>query len=390
MNQLCARLVDLDISRITEQTAILLYLYVAHLDADPSPGRRIEVYESLALASVMGFLPHMCAHCHIVHPYKDDFRGRQKGTLRRTLGHPPTSSDDWELDLIVTPLDGKRALQKGMQTGSITAIGCGPRGSFLAQPKRADKTDRAYLVVTGRHRLIQTLLDNPPPASAASDWLRDALPLLRSAKPDRPFLCCATAANDGDYVDRRILPLLNQFTRPRVFSGSALAAAIPVFIDRLHTDLFVGIMRPHHAILAAMAAVSTDHSLLAVPLRNLIRSPREDWHVDADRKILSANELVPKASEHDMSLWITGISDNLICRGVSFENRRHLWTQSIGMRTKSKAFRDIRHRHDLRSKPFRLDVERLPRMRDRIREALITMSARFELHYEGPPESRKR
>jgi hypothetical protein len=439
---LAVRLNDMDLQRAVEQVAILMAIF-----ADVQPNNvKVGTQAKHALAFMLGYLSHAWCRGRVLHK---DYHHSQSQDARDvwqslqdaehqdgTFGIAP-AKPEWELDFVISPLDGVRAFIDGLDGGSIAVIGGGPPGTFLADasPLLADD----YLVVTAhasalrKGGLIQRVRDadllQPSSREAqGKEWFE--VDVLRAAdvadrdyaarlaqwqsdlnkptphqvrKPERysdlwgflqglagvlgqfpsNHLVRSWATSTGksrDFAFKEIRPTLRTLFKVRTLSGSSVAAGMTPFFPHLTIDGFVGITRRTHAILLAIAAQATGGHMLAVPV---VRKKDEDYDLLPGKPLLDKDDLIRR--DRDAFLVATGVSENLLVEGVRFKPNNQVSTHTLCLRSGTRSTRFVTHHHDLRRKQIRL----LPR-------EVAFLDAFFELvnknkgldlrrHYLPPP-----
>lgn len=139
---------------------------------------------------------------------------------------------------------------------------------------------------------------------------------------------------------------LRAYARLRKLQGSSVAAAMTVFLPSQGLDAYADIVNRTSVVLMAAAARATGGELYAIPLVN---SPRH--HVAPNTPVRRSDIFVPSK---DVFLVATGITDNLILKGVRFPEPGYATTETICLRSGTGSVRHITQDHDLKHKTFRM------------------------------------
>lgn len=385
------RLGDLGLSRATEQTALLLAL----LSANGAKFNR-QRGDRFALYSMLGYLSHAYCVGRVVHrderfvqpAYEEIWRSFD--TSRRNVdnsiadpvfGVAPTPRPDeprrWDLDVVVGPVDGMRALASGMSGGTLAVLGGGGRRAF--DPKHGpDSLADDYLVLVVRKRLGALLSDlaatlrqegllthgAPPDCAlktsyAAADQssveglCSRALELIAARIPKEQACTWSTAVNQPDFAYSSIREELFGNFKVCAFNGSSIAAGLSALLPQSHVSGFLGIVRRTHTYLLAVAACAAGGSLLAVPI--LKSDEKKSPVLDPHRPVLFESDLVgTDTGSSDAFLVATAITDTQLLPGVRLHDDGSATTTTICLRSKTQACRVISHIHQLHKKPFRL------------------------------------
>ena len=379
------RLNYLNFTRTTEQTAILLSLMFGlgeHRATGKSPGvtaggkpkrkgfpppaRRRAWADRWALASMMGYLYD--SHCagRIVHTYP----GRKTieslwGSVSAPIGRfAKINESGLNLDLAICPCEGTRDLIHGYQGGSLSILAGGPPGAFgsPATPVSDNKDAEWYFVVTN----AKPVADSDPISKAQLDIqlpeeLTDVIErrklvakLLNPIGKKAEELVMATIVRDQP---NNLIVALREHARLRCFHGSSVAAALSVYFPGLGVDAFAGVVNPTSAILMATAARSMGCQFYAIPgwrpkgkRKGGVKDDKSNVHVAPKARILKARDLVPA---DDVFIVATGITENLLLRGVRFTGKGEVSTHTLCLRSGTGAQRFINQRHFENKRRFR-------------------------------------
>ena len=306
------RLADLDLTRATEQTAIVL-----SLDAATYPKKRRDGgVSTLALEAALGFLAFAFCKGRIVHV---DRRDKKRDAWKRFYWErPPLGGsgqreaklfgisdqfineermrDGLAMDFVLSPIDGARAMAQARDTGTVCVLAGGPQGSFIVDPDFSKWKN--YLVVASLPGKVfpaeppsgvgaiggnaqtfrETLLRSTLPLEQHQDSLvvsrelraakliEDSLDWLRSTTKGH-HVAWTTSTMDQPYSAGAIADVLRMNSRVRVFTGSSVAAAISVFLPTFALDMFAAIVRGTQVVQIAAAAHATGGELIAIPVR---------------------------------------------------------------------------------------------------------------------------
>ncbi len=393
------RLNDLDLTRATENAAILMAKVMGRgvisqqppggPDAEEGkPDRAIQPGTAGAIAAdaLFGYL-HANAHCRgrLVHGPPRDLdelryrkndgeHRRRQSTLEKMwkklpdpFGYLSRSPDTaWHLDFVVKPGDGLSDVVRGYDGGSISVIAGGPTGSFRSTGGEPNRNNEHYFVLALplaeqlakrrndlRNRLKKALekVDEPTSIGFAIDQgqVLDKLPqYLGMAKSQ---ITVSTLARDQS---SDLSWTLGRKFRQRVFRGSSVAAGITVLSSRSDTHVFFAAVRRPQMLLLATAALATRGTIFAVPVKwSWARADAKypDVVIEPGTGLLSVSDLV---ADEDSFLVATGITDSMLLRGVRFLQPCKVTTNSLVLRSKTRSTRFVTHDHYLDRKRFHL------------------------------------
>ena len=312
----------------------------------------------------MGYLSRSCCNGRLVHIYPNHER------VRRLWGHAtafigqyagfPLVGMDLNLDLVAAPVDGIRDLLKGRDGGSISVIAGGARECFVSAQDMASavggKVPQWFFVLATRSRLSDA--DNLVVAQNASRPVSIADVLGQSNLIERALV----GESPKNRLERVVGALelerpaalrnaLRAYARLRTLQGSSVAAAITAFLPSSGLDAYADIVNRTAVVLMAAAARATGGELYAIPLVN---TPAD--HVAPNTTVWRSDFFV---RNNDVFLAATGITENLILKGVRFPKRGRASTHTICLRSGTGSVRFITQDHDLERKRFRLLEESL-------------------------------
>lgn len=380
---------DLDLTRGTEQTAILMSLACGRGIKSPGSsqkqnsagsssraGKTTRTLERatvvrMALQASLGYLSEAYCRGRVCHRDPRDFESPTAIKLWKRLWHPEADGrfghlkasehPQYELDFVVSPADGVRDLIAGRDGPSISVIAGGPPGSFLktdsGDPDGMNLPDRYFVVGCGP-RIANMGQILPNEVNKTRDAVLFADVILQEGLVERIATYASknraevTLATVGIAHSRPINALLSKRTRLRTFQGSSVAALITTFFERFGIDAFLGIVRRTHVLLAATAARATGGALYAVA----VYPPTAK-----DKQAATARFIKPYERVHDAGYFVTGenvflvataITEGLILEGVRFQSDNQVSTQTLVLSSRSKSKRFIAHHHDLREKQF--------------------------------------
>jgi fructose-1,6-bisphosphatase/sedoheptulose 1,7-bisphosphatase-like protein len=440
-DHLAVRLADLDLTRATDQTAILMSLFASLGGNQPSgtetadsvrgQRRNSPQGDRLSLALMLGYLAHAYCRGSIIHldaRFKDKRSTRDRDLWSSLYGsrakflaatvpkgdsetgnhpifgvapiHCGGGQSPWDLEFVISPLDGTRALLGGMRTGTISAIAGGPPGSFIAETNETLASN--YFLIALAPFLSETAtrltkfakealdaerrLEDPAGDLERASSLEEGLSRLidkslqeiqetslRSGK--RPTL--ATSTNKPDFADSVLRQRLVRLGRTSTSIGSALVAGLEPFFPEFGVDAYVGIVRKTQALQIAAGAQASGGSVVAIPVEEFPRAgnlkaggatarnddalvprgkgagSRMRLAANSDALVQTQSTLVPN-NGHDVFLIATGVTDTGLLRKVQVGEDGMARTHTLCMRSRAKSCRVIETSHDLRNRVFRV------------------------------------
>ena len=366
--QLPLRINSLDLTRCTEQCAILASLFIGRGEtrtkglssAAPKPGPsavRHQVARRWAIKSLMGYLHDSYCNGRLVHIYPNHERvrtlwGHATAHIGRYADRPDALMD---LDLVAAPVDGTRDLLKGRDGGSISVIAGGARECFVSAQDMASavggKVPQWFFVLATRSNLPEA--ENLVVAQDASRPVSIADVLGQSKLIERA-LVGETPKNRLERVvgalglerPTALRNALRGYARLRTLQGSSVAAAITAFLPSSGLDAYADIVNLAPVVLMAAAARATGGELYAIPLVSTSAD-----HVAPNTTVWRSDFFV---RGDDVFLAATGITENLILKGVRFPKRGRASTHTICLRSGTGSVRFVTQDHDLKRKRFRL------------------------------------
>lgn len=391
---IAVKLNDLDLSRASETTALVMSLFKGRGVEAKAKSNQTAVRE--ATPSVPSIRPNQILGPTATRSGTPEVRwsdtGIRAATARRTaveymranlkpaycdgrllLGHPKDlwgddlqigalratspSDDGWRLDFIVSPVDGVRTMLQGLDAGAISVLAGGPRG-FLNHVKSTLASHEYFSVFALNPKLSELEraeeekrstddAGDEHPRSEASEnfqtsWLLQT-GLLARARKRQCELTIGTMAQDQPAAVRNSI---SRFCRLHAFHGSSVAAATAVLLGRVGIDAFVAGVRKTHAVLIAIAAAATGARVSLVPAEKSKTGGGIETIPDA--AIYDGSAIV-KPSD-DVFLVATGITENLLLKGVRFHGRRKATTHSLVLRALTRTERFIMTHHNLEHK----------------------------------------
>lgn len=407
------RLNDLDLTRATEQTAILMSRLMgrgvtrhasAGQSASPKTARsgwRDLRTRLVAARIIFGYLKNAyCAGQVVKCPFIEEPNTQRKSKGQAKLLEEyrgvwgefsgeerfgrQAQEENWELDFVLCPLDGARDLVKGYDNGSISVIGGGPPGSFrfplpFHDALRNGPEHYFVIALTEGTTIDDPVLPSFLNVNRADE--ADVVPVMTFCGVDRwlnkhlghevSYLTVAAMEQDQP---RDLRPWLAKRFRVRTFRGSTVAAATSVFCSRYGIDAFLGVVGQPQVTLIATAARTIGAKMWAFPVRwprkadeEKKASPKEKdaeskkadkkpAHVDA--KVLPNTPVYDidafVAPQMDVFLVATGISEHLLLKGVRFRRADLAETQTLVLRSLTRSSRYISNHHHLDRKKYAL------------------------------------
>ena len=352
---------DLLLTRAVEQTALLLSLY-AGCEED-------QIYrptvEEMAQCFQLGYLAHSYVRGRVVHRDTRDQTNKAKKELWRqffvdaeagTFGRAAERTDAaFDLDVVVSPVDGARALAKGRNSGSISLIAGGPRGSFPLAEKNHAKHSHFLLFTLGPQLVSRGGVTSKDfqrrRGESLTGFISRLLEHLGKSVIKKPLPSLATNYNDPSYSIREVVPLLRLHGRTHASVGSSVAPAIAAFYRPLAIDAYVGLARWTQVVLVAVAAQARGGGVIAIPLEE---TEPHQFELHPDHRVYRREHFVK--ADHDVFLVATSVTENQVLQGPRFQGPLLISTNSLCVRSRTRSSRFITTHHDLAQKRFRLVV----------------------------------
>jgi hypothetical protein len=242
-------------------------------------------------------------------------------------------------------------------------LGGGPAGSFRSRPMKSGAPE--YFFVVGlTHGTKPTDILGGKTIGSAKDKGRDVpvVTALHDAKVldwlrnrigyGTPHVTIGGLEQDQP---RLLRPWLAREFRVRTFKGSSVAAATAVFCSRLGIDAFLGVVSRPQVTLIATAARALDAYMCAFRVNPRKRTRTHlEVTVTPGTKVLGVNDFV---ADKDVFLIMTGITENLVVKGVRFRRADLAETHTLVLRSYTGSSRYVSNHHDLKKKQFMLDEE---------------------------------
>lgn len=191
-------------------------------------------------------------------PHKDERVNR----LRRKL----LEADDYNVEFVLTPIDGARALARGA-SGAMSVAAVGAPQCFVLDEKETSY----FCLAIGKSKQAADIeqlvedLKNLGQCIAVEEVLKcigNALDRIESAANIAPVVALTF---EGPYKSQAAFKKLDFdcWHRKRVLEGSTVAAALAAFLDKVDCSLFV--TRWPQLIQSAIAALGLGGNLIAIP-----------------------------------------------------------------------------------------------------------------------------
>jgi len=316
------RLSVLELTRATEQTAVSVASHAGRF------GWGHPALRTASLRTMFGYLQHAAlSSLRIKHPDERDIPAYSPKLGIHRIGESldyqvrlkePIPNPHLNVDLCISPIDGKELLSEGLSNGSISVMAGVEQGGFLnpfitcervTEPPSSSETvdsersengdfeanpdtnDR-YLVITLNQSLVRAkaavqiksrlaALDSTAahgPVRTAKDLQRNhSLELghvLHTAVNLEDVAKLVAAATQTIPAAVVLMHRMNQWIHPlarhfrlQVLQGSSVGAAISVLIPGAESHISFAIARRTHVIIAAVAAAALGGEIIAVPLR---------------------------------------------------------------------------------------------------------------------------
>jgi hypothetical protein len=297
---------------------------------------------------------------------------------------PPRDRDPFALDLVVSPVDGKRALRDGLAGGTAVTLAAGPPGSFPAErqittnegvvevtpelsylllvigPERAQQL-REHAGTFAGNASIELSCLNPTPGLATVPRRRTRRSAGR-VENDRVIYDLVASVLSGPWLRTNrdgapTIALLDEwglkFWREaaeragpcRTFVGSSVALATAVLRERAGLDIMLAVVGHTHVSQIAVAAHATGGEIIAVPLD--LRLNSDSTHVEMVRP--RGNWGLTKASfaSSDTLLVASGISQHLLFGGVRRKRPARPRVDSVMLSARTGSFRTFEHELDM-------------------------------------------
>lgn len=384
LQDILLRNLHLDLTRATEQTAIILSLlqgkgiqsrgvtkeelraarYSKSIDF-PAPKR--EYIKELALRSVLGFLQKALCKGQIPECFKfEDFKCWEQLSAKDFFGQLGYRGDIDEYEFVTSPLDGSEALSNG-QAGVASVLAGGPKGTFHDPSTTNSPDDERFLVATVsptvgsstaefiKHRTNREV----PVCELVGDLVHHC---VEAASMERHELAVSFMQDDGKPAtreeqakgksssrqrrSRRIkeLPhLLRMLCRTRRQTGSRVLAALSPFIPELQIAAFIDEVSLVQASIIAAGASATRGYFLACPLKGKSLSD--------ELPVMSTSDFV---ADNDVFVLATGVTDSIVMKGTRFLGNDRAYTESLLLRKATQSRRVVNTNHDqLSDRTFR-------------------------------------
>lgn len=221
-------------------------------------------------------------------PYQTEFTNWFRNPLKSNA-HYFKDRDDLRVDLVLTPIDGAKALWNG-ESGSVSVAAAAPRGtegkeSFCNPCKEAS----GYLVIALSPEQSKSFPDEEFEVEEQSlPQLKGEFPLLQRILAHAPNQNRALGVMFDAY--EKFVPQLPPMQSVRRLQGSAVAAALAAFCGKLPYSIFFS--RLPQLMQASVAARGLKGRLYAIPLRD---------EKDRKTKARQSAEALPQGSKKTKS-----------------------------------------------------------------------------------------
>lgn len=384
-DHLAIRLAQLDWSRATEQTAIMLALMVgrgherrpkkrkeqsthantgqsARTDKGKTRGHRGRFFEAKAEASLRGYLQSTFCRGTVGFPpaaagpiqVESDVpppgpAGKRPRTRTWRFGTAPDMPGEWDLQCLHRAIDSGDDLKVGAW-GVLSVVAGGRSGAFVRPA-----ADRYLVLVTPAARPDLAEAGRDPGDPVATRVTR-ILGRIRDESPKkfseftigtRPISGSLSGPLERDYP-KLLKPLqgdIGRISRMQTLAGSPIAGAVAACRTHFGIDAYFALATAEQASLLAAVAYTMGGGFLALALgpKGQDRTPAAFVGCDAFIR--------PK---EDVFLVATGITDHPILEGVRFKGDQVVSTHTFCSRSHTRSTRFISHHHQLKAKNFHL------------------------------------
>ena len=357
------RLSQLDFTRATEQISILTSRFacmkerrgIGHLTDQKSMTKRKQLLaqsiEKNAFGLLFGYLEDTQGCTRIVHsgPYIEgnnnllehgNIFGRDKDT----------PANEWTLDIVSSPTDGLFDMVSGRDHGAVSAISCGPKNTFALPGLQSWPEGRCSLT----HYFVVAIGPDLSPAKIFPEFLQDE----HEKGVDELIInekLIQTLDRQKDLKNRRFRLTINTMSRltaalsrnaqVKTRYGSSIVAALSAIFPQYGIDAFVGVLNPTQALIIAASTLALKGQMWAVPVFFTEERGARFRVPPIKLKVLCAEDFV---LNDNTFVIVTGITGDMIPKGVRFPDDNSVDTETICLRILTKSRRIINYRHELR------------------------------------------
>ncbi len=402
--QRAVKLAALDLTRCTEQTAILASMLMGrgiggHDTEDrgmyrPTVGR-------LVLRTLLGYLADSYFNISFAELQRTD-AFYHKPDYTRQIWKPfyelleSRKPSDLDIEVLAIPIDGLGDMLRGY-TGAVSLLAGGPPGSFcdiyekdsagnllrdeVGKPIR--RVADEYLTVCVSPEISAALAaseepidaaavlapnDDGTPADVVSVTSKLISELSRFSGKRREQFTVATLENKEISPFRKALGLK---WRLRTVTGSIAGGGVSACLGTLGVDAFAAVINPVEAACISAASMATGARLFHVPVVRAEYYEREKdvWvPLPSDNSVERKSQKVKKVplvggtefgdanafvtSSNDLFVVATGVSESVLLTGVRFPDDDTATTDSLCICSRSQSTRSLVLNHNLRRRKY--------------------------------------
>jgi fructose-1,6-bisphosphatase II len=354
-DHLAIRLAQLDWSRATEQTAIIMALLVGRgperrrsrqEETEERAKARAQThrgafFEGKATASLRGYLHST---------YCNGQAGWPSDKSRWSFGNT-SAPEEWNLQCLFRAVDSGDDLKDG-DGGVLSVVAGGRVGAFL--PQAANQNYVVIVTPEGGAEYLAAARGADAGTGDIHPRVTDVLERIRRKSKEKlsPFTI-GTRPVTGQKTTRAHNPLLKgvqsdipRFSRMQVLTGSPIAGAVTACWPHFGIDAYFAVVTAVQASLLATLAYTMKGGFVALPLA------ADDAASVSGVEFLGTEAFI-KTGE-DVFLVATGITDHPILEGVRFRGDDVVSTHTLCCRSLTRSARFISHLHRLDAKTFHL------------------------------------